>query len=272
VISGGSLVGTGAVAASQPARPLGAAIDYFASGLHEVRGFLTRGSAYALLTVLEVQRRDGIHGPLAEIGTFLGKSLIGFGLAAGTDETVVGVDLFLEGARDFEAELRANWRRFDLPEDRLRLHRGSSADIDAAGWAALLGAPARLVHVDGEHTRVAALHDLGLSASALGAGGVIVVDDVLHPWYPDITLAAGAFLDRERDLRAFALVERQGSPMNGGAKLFVARAADVERYDAAFRACVPASIVGRAAFAGSNPLVLEVAPTHAKALLAIPPA
>jgi predicted O-methyltransferase YrrM len=257
---------------SLPARPLKAAIDYFDTGLNEVRGFLTRGSAFALLTVLEVQRRDGIRGPIAEIGTYLGKSLIGFGLAAEADEAVIGVDLFLDGERDFEADLRANWRRYDLPEDLLRLHRGSSADIDAAAWTALLGAPARLVHVDGRHTRVAALHDLGLAASSLSEGGVIVVDDILHPWYPDITLAAGAFLDRDRGLRAFALVDRQGTLMQGGAKLFIARAADVERYDAAFRACVPASILGRTAFAGSNPLVIDVAPDHAKALLTIPAA
>ena len=259
-----------AASAGTPSRPLRGAIDYFAAGHLGVRGFLTQGSAFGLLTLLEVQRRDAITGPIAEIGTYHGKTLIGFGLGCLPGETVLGVDLFVERGQDFEAALRDNWRRFGLPEERLRLHRGSSTALDATGWAALLGTPARLVHVDGEHSRRAAAHDLALAASCLAPGGVIVVDDVLHPWYPDITLAAGAFLDRERDFRAFALIDRQGPVIRGGAKLMIARQADAARHVEAFRYCLPGSISRVAEFAGAPLLVLAFKDDDRKRLLPIP--
>ncbi|WP_198369114.1 class I SAM-dependent methyltransferase [Roseomonas rosulenta] len=249
------------------ARPLQAAIDYFATGMRGVRGFLTQGSSFALLTLLEVQRRDGIRGPITEIGTFHGKALIGFGLATLPDEAVVGVDLFVVGTEDFEASLRTNWDSVGLPLARLCLHRGSSMELGTQAWAALLAAPARLVHVDGEHTRSAAAHDLALAASFLAPGGVIVVDDVLHAWYPDITLAVAAFLEANPDFRAFAIIDREADLMRGGAKMMIARREDVPRYDEALRFCLPRSIVRRTAFAGSTPLVIAFAPDHVKRLL-----
>jgi PAS domain-containing protein len=248
-------------------RPFRAAIDYFATGMHAVRGFLTQGSAFAFLTILEIQRRDGTRGPIAEIGTFHGKSLVGFGLGTLPDEIVLGVDLFVVGVEDFEAALRANWTNAGLAEAQLRLHRGSSTQLGAVAWAALLGAPARLVHVDGEHTRGAATHDLALAASCLAPGGVIVVDDVLHAWYPDITLAAGAFLEANPEFRAFAIIDREPELMRGGVKMFLARRDDVPRLEDALRFSMPASIVARTAFAGSSPIVIAFAADHVKNLV-----
>ncbi|BDG71861.1 class I SAM-dependent methyltransferase [Roseomonas fluvialis] len=197
--------------------------------MHAVRGFLTQGSGFAFLTLLEVQRRDGIRGPIAEVGTFQGMSLVGFGLGALADESVLGVDLFVVGGEDFEASVRSNWTKAGLADARLRLHRGSSTDLGAAAWSELLGAPARLVHVDGEHTRGAAAHDVALAASCLAPGGVIVVDDVLHAWYPDITLSVAAFLKAKPEFRAFAIIDREADLMRGGAKMLLARRDDVPR-------------------------------------------
>lgn len=247
--------------------PLKAAIDYFAMGMRQVRGFLTPGSALAILTLLEVQHRDGIRGPIAEIGTFHGKTLVGFGLATREDETVLGVDLFALGGEDFEAAARANWDGLGLPAARLRLHRGSSAQVDPLQWARLLGAPARVVHVDGEHSRAGAAHDLMLAGCCLAPGGVIVVDDVLHPWYPDITLAVASFLEQRPDFRVFAIVDRHADFIAGGAKMLLARQADVARYDQALTFCFPASIARRAEFAGSTPVVVAFADTDVKRLL-----
>jgi predicted O-methyltransferase YrrM len=249
------------------ARPLGAAVEYFAKGMHAVSGFLTQGSAFAFLTVLEVQHRDAIRGPIAEIGTFCGKSLVGFGLGSRPDETVIGVDLFVLGNDDFEGALRKNWTDAGLAEARLRLHRGSSTQIGASGWAGLLGGPARLVHVDGEHTRGAAAHDLALAASCLAPGGVIVVDDVLHAWYPDITLAVGAFLEANPEFQAFAIIDREPEFIRGGAKMLLARRDDVPRYTEALHFSMPSSIVAHAAFAGSSPMVFAFGPDHRKTLL-----
>jgi len=251
--------------------PLGRAIAYFDQGLASVRGFLTRGSAFGLLTILEAQARDGIRGPIAEIGTYHGKSLIGFGLAA-ADEMTVGVDLFVERGVDFEPALRANWRRFGLAEDRLRLHRGASTALDLPAWSALLGAPARLVHVDGDHTRAAALHDLRLAASCLAPAGVIVADDVLHAWYPEITLAVAEYLEATPTLRAFALLDRQGPLIQGGAKMMIARAEHAPANAEALRLAMPSNRSCVARFAGSEPVVFGFDQGARKRLLPLRPA
>jgi predicted O-methyltransferase YrrM len=255
----------------RPPHPLRRAIDYFTKDMARVRGFLTAGSALGFLTLLEVQLRDGIRGPIAEIGTYHGKSLIGFGLGAPQDR-LVGVDLFRsDNGTDFEPELRANWRSFGLSEDGLQLHRGSSTALDAAAWGGLLGAPARLVHVDGEHTRPAALHDLRLAASSLAEGGVIVADDVLHPWFPDVTLGIADFLDAAPDMTAFALFDREAALMQGGAKLMIARRTDAPRYVEALRFAMPANVTFLAQFAGSNPVVLGFSGQTQKRLLPLSP-
>jgi len=249
--------------------PLSAAISYFDKGHASVKGFLTAGSAYALLTILEAQMRDGIGGPLAEIGTYHGKSLIGFGLAAAPGEHVVGIDLFRERGGDFEAVLRDHWRSFGLAEDRLRLHRGASTALDTSGWAQLVCTPARLVHVDGEHTRTAARHDLGLAASLLAADGVIVVDDVLHAWYPEITLAVAEFLIENPLFKAFAILDRQGPLIGGGAKMMIARANATARYEEALRVSMAPNIVCRTAFSGSMPTVFGFDQGAKKSLLTL---
>lgn len=257
----------------RPPHPLRRAIDYFTKDMSRVRGFLTAGSALGFITLLEVQLVDGVRGPIAEIGTYHGKSLVGFGLGAGPQDRVVGVDLFrTDNGVDFEPELRANWRGFGLSEENLRLHRGASTALDAVAWAGLLGAPARLVHVDGEHTRAAARHDLQLAASLLAPGGVIVADDILHPWFPDVTLGIADFLEATPDMNAFALFDREAELMQGGAKLMIARQADAPRYLEALRFSMPSNAIFQSRFAGSSPIVFAFSGQTTKRLLPLPPA
>jgi hypothetical protein len=123
-------------------------------------------------------------------------------------------------------------------------------------WQALLGGAARFIHVDGEHTRKAAFHDLTLSVSALAPGGIILVDDILHSWYPDVTLGLLDFLHQELDITAVALIDRQGPLINGGAKMLLTRRADLARYRQAFIEQMRPYIVREAQFDQHRPLIL----------------
>ena len=249
--------------------PLQDTIRYFAAGMGDVTGFLTSGAAAAILTVLEVQARDGIAGPMAEIGTFHGKTLIGLGLALREQEAILGVDLFVHNGMDFEATLRANCARYGIREERLRLHRGPSTGLGQRQWRELLGAPARFVHVDGEHTRSAVRNDLALAAGFLAPSGAILVDDVLHPWFPDVTLGVADFLNGHPELRAVALFDRQGPMRNGGPKLLVTAVEDEDRYKQATAAAMRENLVRETEFCTSRPLVFCFDNGARKRLLAL---
>ncbi|MBR0657500.1 class I SAM-dependent methyltransferase [Plastoroseomonas arctica] len=271
-------MGTGGDAATRPAAaqppwsgyPLRDCIAYLAAGHRSVRGFLTTGGAFLFLTILEVQRRDKIVGSIAEIGTYHGRSFIAFGLSLLAEERLVAIDLFEDNGEDFEPALRANCLAHGVPASRMRIHRADSREIGPVAWATLLGLPARLVHVDGEHSRLAARHDLTLAASSLAPGGLMVADDVLHPWFPDVTLAVADFLETHRELRAIALLDRQGPLSEGGPKVVIAAEADAARYQDAFRATMSNMVIGNAAFAGSTPLLMSADAHSVKGLLAMP--
>jgi predicted O-methyltransferase YrrM len=241
-----------------PAQPGLAPFEaYFAARHDEVPGFLTQVSAAGLRTILEVQERHGIRGALAEIGTYLGRTFVGLGLALRPEERLLGVDLFVHAGHDFEAELRANLRRFGVEEARCTLHRGPSHDLAEPDWRRLLGAPARLVHIDGDHGLDSVRHDLGLAVAHLAERGAILVDDVFHPWYPDSTTSVIDFLRAREDLRAVAIFNREATMMGGGPKLLIARAADEATYRDALLAGLATRVEATAAaFLTSRPVVL----------------
>lgn len=203
---------------------------YFTEEKKKVRGFLTDGAAGVIMAVLKLQAEQGIRGHIAEIGTYHGKTFIGLALALRDEEHLLGVDLFEERGADFEPNLRANYRAFGISDQKIRLHRGPSTGLSIPQWQALMQGPARFIHVDGDHTRKAVYHDLTLAASSLTPGGVILVDDVLHPWFPDVTLGFTDFLSHEQDLSVIALMDRQGPLMNGGPKMLLSKRADLGRY------------------------------------------
>ena len=83
-----------------------------------------------------------------------------------------------------------------------------------------------LIHVDGEHTETAVLNDLRFSAERLQPGGVLVVDDVRHRWFPGIASAV------------FRFIEDSGYKIlaDTGQKFYLVRDADLNKAREAFRA------------------------------------
>lgn len=173
--------------------------------LARVPGFLTAQAAVLLDRLARRQSRDGLQGDIAEIGVFYGRTTLVLGRTLRPGERMIACDRFDVGAEDVEGwsfteddgpeeALRRRWAEWIGPHGRLVVRRGDSADLGPDD----LGAPARLIHVDGGHDLATVARDLALAGEAVSPEGAIVVDDVLLPEWPDVTVAV---LDHLRGAR-----------------------------------------------------------------------
>ncbi len=74
--------------------------------------------------------------------------------------------------------------------DRFALH-GSWAELKASSSIEY-----DIIHIDGEHTEAGAELDLAEAETMLAEHGVIIVDDIAHPYFPGIASATYRFLEK----------------------------------------------------------------------------
>ena len=199
------------------------------SGIDRVQGFITPRSVRAIKSILEHQDQASIGGSIAEIGTFRGKTFIGLAAATREGERVVGIDVFPD---DVQQSL-INSAREVLSEDQLKrviLAKRDSSSLEFWEWARLIGEKARFVHVDGNHTNLAVRYDIMLSASHISTGGVVLIDDFLHDWYPDVTEGIIDALKMIPNIAPVAVIPRSGKLLNGGTKLLCVERSSIEAY------------------------------------------
>lgn len=204
--------------------------DWFAGGMESVQGFISPRAALVISELLTSQFASPLHGALAEIGTFRGKTFIGMAMAAKPGEKVVGLDIF-EG--DVGESLVASLKRA-LPGDagsHVRVAKRDSTTLTPAEWMQLLGSPARFVHIDGDHTYEAVLSDIQLASTYLVDGGAVLIDDFMHEWYPDVTEGILDALRVSKNLHPVAVIPRTGSVEGGGTKLLCATPGAVGAYE-----------------------------------------
>uniref|UniRef100_UPI0038F6D5A8 class I SAM-dependent methyltransferase n=1 Tax=Streptomyces niveiscabiei TaxID=164115 RepID=UPI0038F6D5A8 len=71
------------------------------------------------------------------------------------------------------------------------------------------GEKLRFIHIDGEHSRVALSKDLALATACLAEGGLIVLDDMLHPGYPTLMVAVQDYLAANPDIVPLCIIDRE---------------------------------------------------------------
>ena len=202
---------------------------WFAPGVNcPVPGFITDAAAAAIAFLLSVQLDEKVTGSLVEIGTYMGRTFVGLVKAARPDERVTGFDLF-------PPEVETGFRRAMVllsPEEQQRAVaiRRDTGTLSAADWMKAIGAPARFIHIDGGHNRSAILSDFQLAASHLSPRAVIVLDDFMHDWYPDLTEGIFDALRSSRHIVPVAIMPRIGAPQGGGTKLICATRDGAGRY------------------------------------------
>ena len=97
------------------------AVDhYLASGYGAVRGFSSKFSATICGHLMRRQSELGVHGSVAEIGTFEGRFFIALGLALGAGEHAYGFDLFAWPGSNVLERLLANTDAHGLARDEAR--------------------------------------------------------------------------------------------------------------------------------------------------------
>lgn len=188
-----------------------AAVDaYLDDGYDKVIGMSSRFAAAVCCGLMRIQSELGVKGPVAEVGAFEGRFFIALAKALRDDERALGIDVFEWPNAEVINRFEANCARHGVPaEQRITWKADSNKMSPADLLAKLRGQRVRLIHVDGEHTQAALTKDLELATSVIGDGGVIVLDDMLHPGYPTLMVAVQAYLERHPEMTVLCIIDRE---------------------------------------------------------------
>jgi Methyltransferase domain len=187
------------------------AVDaYLDDGYDKVIGMSSRFSAAICCGLLRIQSELGVKGPVAEVGAFEGRFFIALAKSLHDGERALGVDVFEWPNAQVIDRFEANCVRHGVPADKRITWKADSNKMSPQELLAKLdGEKARLIHVDGEHTQAALTKDLELATAVIGDGGVIVLDDMLHPGYPTLMVAVQAYLARHPEMTVLCIIDRE---------------------------------------------------------------
>jgi predicted O-methyltransferase YrrM len=198
---------------TQPVHPTAGipAVDrYLAAGYESVVGMSSRFAAAVTCGLMRIQTELGVTGPIAEIGTFEGRFFIAMAHALAEGETALGIDLFDWPNAEVMDRFEANCAKHGVPLERRITWKVDSRSMQPEDLLAKLGGRrVRLFHVDGEHSRHALTRDLELATKVLAPGGVIVLDDMLHPGYPTLMVAVQAYLEAHPEMCVLCIIDRE---------------------------------------------------------------
>jgi hypothetical protein len=143
------------------------------------------------------QRVGACEGTVGEVGVHYGDYFIILARMASDHETLWACDVFDDqqyntdhSGKGNESVFRNNVMRFAARSVE-NVVRKSSYFLLRDGY--LPPTPFRLLSIDGSHTQVATFNDLVWGATCLAEGGILILDDVLHPTWPGVTRGLRAY-------------------------------------------------------------------------------
>lgn len=205
---------------------------YLSDGYERVVGMSSRFAAAICARLLRLQTEEGVTGPIAEIGAFEGRFFIALALALEPDEIALGIDIFEWPNPEVQDRFEANCLKYGIaPQRRVTIKGDAGAMAPAALLAHARGEKLRFIHVDGEHSRAALSKDLALATACLSEGGLIVLDDMLHPGYPTLMVAVQDYLEANPGIVPLCIIDRE--TIVGAAKFVLCQRDWFERYQAA---------------------------------------
>jgi predicted O-methyltransferase YrrM len=207
-----------------------AAIDrYLADGYARVPGMSSRFSAAICGHVIRRQSELGIAGDMVEIGTFEGRFFIAMALGLQPGERALGIDVFDWPDEGVHGRLLSHCAAAGLAGERFFTWKGNTRTLPHGGLRQLGINQARFVHIDGDHTHESLSHDLELAHHVLHPSGVIVLDDMLHPGYPELIVTVLDYLKRHTEMVVVCIVDRED--ISAAAKFVLCRAEAAARYE-----------------------------------------
>jgi len=183
---------------------------YLSEGYQTVAGMSSRFAAAVCCGLMRLQSEFGIGGHVAEIGPFEGRFFIALALALEPGEMALGMDLFNWPTPKVKDRFEQNCIRHGVPPERfIAWQADSQATPPEQLLTKLGGGRVRLFHIDGEHSRAALSSDLELATAVMAPGGLIVLDDMLHPGYPTLMVAVQEYLVRHPDMVVLCVIDRE---------------------------------------------------------------
>jgi hypothetical protein len=209
------------------------AVDaYLDESYDKVIGMSSRFAAAICCGLLRIQSELGVKGPVAEIGAFEGRFFIALAKSLHDGERALGIDVFEWPNAQVIDRFEANCARHGVPAETRITWKADSNKMTAAELLAKVGGQkVRLIHVDGEHSQAALTKDLELATAVIGEGGVIVLDDMLHPGYPTLMVAVHAYLERHSDMTVLCIIDRES--IFAATKFILCQKTWFKRYEAA---------------------------------------
>jgi Methyltransferase domain len=187
-----------------------AADTYLTTGYETVVGMSSRFAASIAARLLGIQSDLGVKGPFAEIGTFEGRFFIAMAHALAAGEKAIGIDLFDWPNPEIIDRFHANCRKHGVrDEQRVTLKADSRTMKPEDVLKASGGERIRMFHVDGEHSRAALTRDLALATSVMSDGGLIILDDMLHPGYPTLMVAVQEYFEKNPEIVPLCIIDRE---------------------------------------------------------------
>jgi len=231
-----------------------------------IDGWNAEGAFTALARINAVHKKCGISGNIGEIGVHHGQLFIALALLAeatsDVTEKIVAIDVFDNQERNVDHSGCGSYRVFknnvrallgeEFVRNRLSTMQGDSLLLEPqnliANVCSIRGALGfRLFSIDGGHTVVHVLNDLRLIERVMVPGGVVVLDDFLHPKWPGVTEGAHIYCtDRASRLAPFAY---------GNNKMYLTTFDKVDQFREAF-------VADDTIIADTGPVTLYGRPMH----------
>jgi predicted O-methyltransferase YrrM len=208
-----------------------AAVDrYLGESYERVRGMSSRFAAAICGHLMHRQTALGITGDVVEIGTFEGRFFIAMALGLASAERAIGIDRFDWPDEKIETRFLANCAAHGVAAERFVSWKADSREITPAMLREKLGSQAvRFAHIDSHHARECLTNDLELVHAVLHPDGIICLDDMLHPGYPMLAVAAFDYLARHPEMRLLCIIDRED--IVAAPKFLICREAVRARYE-----------------------------------------
>ena len=183
--------------------------NYLSAGFLKVPGMSSRFSAEVCAELLAWQNEQGVIGSILEIGVYEGRFFIAMALSLGIGETGIAVDPFNWPDEQVLSRFLDNCSTYGVSRAQISPIKSWSKEITPQQIHAHSGGlGCRFIHIDGNHTKEAILLDLQMSSASLTDAGLLCLDDMLNPIYPDLIVAVHDFLKDRRDLVLLAIIDR----------------------------------------------------------------
>jgi hypothetical protein len=176
--------------------PIEQARSYLTGAFAEVEGWCAPHLWQAIQPLHQAMAERGPLRPVAEIGVYHGKFLIGLALTAGAPANNFAIDVFdlqefnLDGAGKGSLDkLKENLARSGLPEQQMTFYRVDSmsvGDHEIAEIRRACGGGFSFFSVDGCHTVEHTINDVNIALRLTAHDGVIFVDDYNNPHWPGV--------------------------------------------------------------------------------------